>query len=310
MNTCHLVDQIPTDWGSKLRCHGVRGSQIGDAVAALSVYAWMRQYAPDCYTIWQLARKHIHAAPLFYNNPLISELSISDGNEGYGPRDIAQAGSCHLRFPLMPEHTPGEVWPNQRSFYAETFKMSGLPEGLYSAMSPEVRRPKLTRWFEVERKPRTIGYWPCAAYGQVQTLTIDGKRVVRSRNASRQWAEQLVERLTKEGYTVIQYGHPNDHADTGGSLASQDARSQPFMDQIIGSLGCDAVIGTDSGAGIALGAYGCPQISLLTNHYPGHSTNLTAFQPDNPNNISLVGEGSADNISIDTVIQTLKQVIS
>ncbi len=298
-----MTDQIPTNWGPMLRCHGVRGSQIGDSISALAVYAWLRQHAPDVYTIWQVARKHAHAVPLFYNHDLISELAISDCNEGYGPRDIAQANTCHVRLPLLPDHIPGEVWPNARSFYAETFAMSGLPVELYHAMDPVTRRPKLAQWFEVDKQPRTIGYFPCAAYGATQ--------IRRSRHATRPWAEALVARLRAEGWRVIQFGHLNDHADTGGGLgADVDARRQPFMTQIIGAVGCAAVIGTDSGAAIALAGYGIPQVSLLTDHYPNHTTNLTAFQPDNPNNVSLVGIGSADAIPIDTVVEMLKQVIS
>ncbi len=306
------MSDIPNNWGPLLRVHGVRGSQIGDAISALSVYAYLRQVAPDCHTIWQIARKHVHAAPLFYNNDLISELSISDCNEGYGPRDIAQANSCHIRLPLMPEHRPNEIWPNLRSFYAETFTMAGLDEPLYHSMSPEVRRPKLTQWFEVIKQPRTVSYWPCAAYGQPQMITMpDGSRQLRSRNASREWAVRLVQRLQMEGYRVIQCGHPNDYADCGGALgADADMRWVSFMDMIKISIGCDLSIGTDSGAGIALGAYSTNQITLLTNHYPGHITNLMAFAPDNPNNHSLVGLGSADAISIDEVMSTVKQLLS
>lgn len=305
------IDKIPKDWGPNFRVHGFRGSQIGDSIAALCLAAWIRERAPGCHTIWQIARKHVHALPLFYNNPLITELSVSDCDEGYGPRDVAQAQTCHLCFPLMPEHTPGEVWPNFRSFYAETFKMSGLDESLYHEMRSYDRRPKLTQWFEIEKKTKTIAYWPCAAYGQVQTLTIDGKRVVKSRNASRTWAAGLVMRLKSEGYTVIQCGHPRDYSDCGGALeGALDARHISFMDMIKLSIGCSLSIGTDSGAGIALGAYGIPQISLLTNHFPGHTVNLTAFQPDNPNNISLVGLDSADNITYDQVMDSVKALIS
>lgn len=297
------MNQIPTNWGPLLRAHGVRGSQIGDAVAALTVYAWLRQHAPDCYTIWQVARRHVHAAPLFYNQKDIAQLTISDCDEGYGPNDTHLVNTCQIRFPLMPDHTPGEVWPNLRSFYAETFTMSGLPEHLYHAMDPAARRPRLERWFKVDRQPKTIGYWPCAAYGQTQ--------IRRSRNASRDWAYLLVDRLKQEGRKVIQFGHPRDYADVGGGLnADIDARQQPFMDQIMASTAVDVVIGTDSGAGIALGAYGVPQVTLLTDHYPGHTTNLRAFEPDNPNNVSLVGVGSADNIPIESVLDALKTVTS
>jgi hypothetical protein len=302
---------LPT--GKAIRVFGSRGSQIGDSVAALTTYAYLRQRYPDCFTIWQVARKHLHAAPLFYENQLIDQLVISDCEEGYGPMDIALAETCQIRLPLMPEHNPQEIWPNLRSFYAETFIMSGLTMDDWRSVPEPSLRPRLTQWFRVERQPKTIGYWPCAAYGVPQTIWEDGKRIVKSRNASRPWAAELVKRLRAEGYKVIQFGHPRDYADCGGPLgADMCAHPHSFMTQIQMALGCDLNIGTDSGAAIALGAYGDGpnQISLLTNHYPGHNLNLTAFQPWNPNNHSFVGVGSADNISIDEVVEMAKQMTS
>ena len=289
-----------------LRVFGVRGSQIGDAVSALCVYAYVRHHYPDAYTIWQLARKHVHATPLFYNHDLINQLTISDGDEGYGPRDIALAKTCQVRFPLMPEHPEcAGGWPNRFSFYQETFRMAGLSMEQWKTVPENFLCPRLVQWFPVERFPKTIAYWPCAAYGATQ--------IRRSRHATRAWAESLVVRLLREGYNVIQFGHPNDHAETGGTLEGcyADVREEPFMEQIKRSLGCDVIIGTDSGAGIALGAYESNpnQISLLTDHYPGHITNLTAFEPWNPNNRSFVGVGSADNISVDDVVKMVNNMI-
>jgi ADP-heptose:LPS heptosyltransferase len=68
--------------------HGIRGSQIGDSVAALSVLNYLKLILPDSYVTWQVARKHIQAVPIFYNHPFIDRLAISDGNEGYGIKDI------------------------------------------------------------------------------------------------------------------------------------------------------------------------------------------------------------------------------
>lgn len=288
------------------RVHGFRGSQIGDTVAALTILNYVRHLYPETYTIWQVARKHVHAAPLFYNHELIDRLSISDCDEGYGPRDIALAKSCHVNFPLMPEHPECQLgWPNIRSFYQETFMMGGLTMQQWQKVPEAVLRPRLVQWFPVEHFPKTIAYWPCAAYGATQ--------IRRSRHATRAWAESLVARLVGEGYSVVQFGHPNDHAETGGTLEGcyADVRDEPFMEQIKRALGCEIIIGTDSGAGIALGAYedGPKQISLLTDHYPGHVTNLTAFQPWNPNNRPFVGVGSADNISVDEVVKMVHDMI-
>lgn len=298
-----MSSEIPQ--GKAMKVWANRGSQIGDCIASLALTAFMRQRFPDCYTHWQVARRHAHAIPLFYNHPLIDHLFVSDGDEGYGPRDWEIARLCHVHTPLMPEHPEPHIpWPNVRSFYQETFVMGGLTMDHWNSV-PDVNtlRPTLTPWFIVERRPKTVAYWPCAAYGQTQ--------IRRSRNASRPWAQALVTRLRAEGYSVLQCGHPNDYADCGGPLeGATDVRHLSFVDLIRASLGCDVVIGTDSGAGIAIGAYSHPQVTLLTDHFPGHTTNLEAFQPWNPNNRSLVGVGSADAIPLDSVLQGVHDVTS
>ncbi len=308
MDSISSKPSLPT--GKDIRVFGFRGSQIGDTVMAAPLMAWCRKRWPDCYIYWQVARKHSHAVPLWYNHPLIDQLVISDGNEGMGPRDIAIAQKCNVVFNVMPEHPePQVVWPNVRSIWAETFLMAGLPLSEYHSLSPYDQRAHLAQWFEVEKRPRkTIALWPCAQYGQVQAW--------HPRNASYYWYERLVAALRWDlGLDVYQMGHPNDFP--GGAplvgergITDKDLRHLSFMDQIKFSLGCGLVIGTDSGAGLAIGAYEqVPQISLLTNHYPGHTTNLTAFSTNSPLNRSIVGVGSADNISIGEVIKAVKEMV-
>lgn len=293
--------------GKDVRCWGVRGSQIGDIIMSLPILNWLERRFPDCYKHWQIARKHVHAAPLFYNHPLIDKLVISDGDEGMGPNDHAIASTCQIRFNVMPQHPePHVVWPNVRTIWEETWVMAGLPLSEYHALPVEQQRAKLVQWFKVEKQPKkTIAYWPCAQYGQVQAW--------HPRSASHKWAFELATRLQFQGYKVIQYGHPDDFKDCphNGAVCAVDAREVSFMDQVKESLGCDLVIGTDSGAGLVIGAYeSVPQISLLTNHYPGHNVNLKAFETNSPLNRSFVGVGSADNISIDEVISSVKEMIN
>ena len=157
-------------------------------------------------------------------------------------------------------------------------------------MSPDERRPKLEKWFNIDKRPaKTIALWPCAGYG-----------AENKRNPSKEWYGKLVEMLVREGMSVIQFGHPRDFS-IGGVT---DLREMAFFDQIKATLGCDLTISTDSGSGLIFGAYGANQISLLTNHFPYHTQNLTAFGPDNPNNINFVGMGSADRIDLNDVVNS------
>ncbi len=281
---------------SQLRVWGLRGGLIGDCVAALPVYALIEKRYPGAHKYWQISRKCSQAAPLFYNNPLVNELVISDCNEGMGPRDKAIAATCQIQFNVMPPgHPDGDDWINRRDLYAETAMMAGLGEADYAELTPDKKRPKLAQWFTVDRQPKTIALWPGARQGED-----------RKRHPDFEWYEGLVVRLAKEGYKTIHFGHPNDF---GGRVitGAEDGRHGVFFDQIRASIGC-LPIGTDSGSSIALGGYGIAQITLVTNHWPGHRTNLTALAPNNPNNVTFVSRDNHNGHDLEKVLDTIKQL--
>ncbi len=279
-----------------IRIWGCRGSLIGDMVCALPVYSWSEQRWPGSYKHWQVARKCSQAAPLFYNHDLIDRLVISDAKEGMGPADHAIASTCDVVFDVMPQHPEGDGWANKRDIYWETARMAGLTDADWHSLSPEDKRPHLVPWFELQRRPRKVAVWSGARQGEKQ------KRV-----ASPAWYQTLFRRLGQEDYQVYHCGHPND----GPSGAATDVRSDSFMDQIRLSLECDVVIGTDSGSLLAIAAYeSVPSISLLTNHIPGHTTNLHALAPNSPLNKVLFAAGDPDLITFDSVVAVIKEVTS
>lgn len=306
------LNSLPNNAGKNLRVWGIRGSRIGDQVFAIPVYSFLRRRKfPDCYTHFQIARRHaIASAPLWIDHPEIDKIVVSDCDEGMGPRDHAIAQTCHIRFDVMPRHPDGDLaWPNDYSVWEETWRMTGLPLHYYHELPKEFQTARLYQWFPVERQSRgTIALWPASNYGTKQEWC--------SRFPSRYWMIQLARRLTMEGFRVIQCGHPNDYSSDGGSLASDitgvmDVRNLDFFSQIRLSLGCDAVIGTDSGSTIVLAAYqSVPVIQLLTNHTPGHNRNLLAFASNSPTCLPIFAVGSADNIPIDDVVSKLKQSIT
>lgn len=274
--------------GKSFSIFGLRGSLLGDTVMTLPVLHLLRREHPDCYIYWQIARQHAHAAPLYFNHPNIDQIVISDCEEGMGPRDYEIASKCDIVFNVMPPCVDPYDWPMRRNIYEQAWVMQGLPLEAYYSLTPEQRRPSLTKWFNVVKQPKTIAIWPCAGYGREN-----------KRNPSQAWYNRLVAKLVAAGYQVNQYGHPRDFT----LSQTTDCRAMGFFDQVKATVGCDLVISTDSGSGLIFGAYGMAQISLLTPHFPGHTKNLEAFGPDNPNNRNFVGVGSADNIDIDQVVE-------
>lgn len=303
-----MTNQIPTNLGKNLKVFGVRGSRIGDTLMSVPVYAWVRKKFPDCFTYWQIARRHEAAIPLWLNHPLINELVVSDCEEGWGPRDVAIANTCRLVFDVMPKHPDGDRnWSHKYNIFEETWRMAGLPIEEYHALDDYSKRPHLTQWFETNKQPKkTVSIWPASNYGTKQDW--------HSRYPSRAWMISLVKRLVSEGYKVFQCGHPNDYANEGGSLSTDDTavfdvRHLSFFDQIKLSLGCSAIIGTDSGSTLVLASYeSVPTIQLLTDHMQGEKQLDLAFASNSPTNVPMFARGSADNINIDEVIATVKVV--
>ena len=98
-----------------------------------------------------------------------------------------------------------------------------------------------------------------------------------SRAPSEQWWREIIEDLIKQGWSIAHFGW---HEDTGSAWI--------------------------------FGAYGLPQITLLTNHFVQdgmkHTQNPTAFAPCNFNdlNVNLFSEGSCSNITHDRVFEAIK----
>lgn len=296
---------MKTDKNFKI--YGFRGSLIGDQIMTLPMLTYLEKRFPGSYKYFQISRKCAHAAPLYFNHPLIDKIVISDCEEGMGPNDIKIAKECDIVFNVMPQHPMQQDWPNFRNIFEETWVMGGLPLSEYNLLTEEEKRPKLVKWFNVEKQtPKTIALWPCAGYGRENT-----------RNPSEKWYLSLINLISKEGYNIIQFGHPNDYNFNQTINIQKEwfkinfncLNSLPFFEQIKMSLGCDLAIATDSGSSLVLGAYEMPQITLLTNHFPNHVQNLEAFATNNPNNINFVSLNGADNTDIIKVVEKVKEIV-
>lgn len=292
--------------GKNFKIWGVRQSLIGDSIMALPILNYLEEKIPNSYRYWQIAKKCAQSAPIYFNHPLIDQIVISDCNEGMGPRDLEIAKTCDLKFNTMPSHPFESDWPNYRNIYEETWVMAGLPLAEYHSLSNEQKRPKLERWFDIEKRVGTIALWPCAGYGREN-----------KRNPSKMYYYCLIAALCNAGFKVIQFGHPNDYNFLDYMESAQAhikdnffvMNNLSFFEQIKMSLGCGLAIATDSGSSLVLGAYEMPQITLLTNHFPNHIRNLEAFASNNPNNFNFVSINGPDNIDFLKVVEKVKEIL-
>jgi len=292
--------------GKNFRIFGIRQSLIGDSIMALPLLTLLEKMQPDSYKIWHIARKCSQSAQLYFNHPLIDKILITDCDEGFGQKDEEEMRKCDVRFNTTPPFHSSADWPNNYNIYEETALMAGFTLEQYNTLTDEEKRPKLIKWFNVEKqRPKTIALWPCAGYGNEN-----------KRNPSELFYLALIGGLSLYGYKIIQFGHPKDYnLQSLVNVCDQHVKDNfsvinhlSFFDQIKMTLGCDLVISTDSGSGLIFGAYEMPQISLLTNHFPNHTKNFTAFSPNNINNTNFIGIRSPDNIDVLKVLAKVKEL--
>ncbi|MEK6881862.1 MAG: hypothetical protein AABY22_19750, partial [Nanoarchaeota archaeon] len=246
---------------------------------------------------------------LYINHPLIDKIHITEFDEKMGDSDIALANSCNLKFDLTPKHKFGEPgtseassWWNYKNIFQETFEMSGLDLQEYNSMPPELQKPRLYQWFDINRFDKVIGVWPFSGYSREF-----------GRSPTVNWYNDLFKELIIKGYTIYHFGHfnePNFDKIQRECGYYRNYTKLPFFNQIIMALGCQCNINCDQGTGIAIGAYGFPQISLLIKNAPLHFQKFDSFGPLNYNdlNINLLGLNGQDSIKIEDVLAAVDQL--
>ena len=250
-------------------------------ITALPILDILEQKYPQSYKTWFIQKKCSNATPLFINHPLIDKIIIGELDEGLTETETNYKESCHIIIETSPKVIDNE-WYNFRNHVDESILMAG-----FKTTDAVNKIPKLNKWFKKEKANGIVAIWAFSGYGQNSL-----------RNPSLSWWSKACEILIKTGFKLVQLGHDYDPPIYKGI---KRLKGVSFFDQIRFSLGCEFVVGTDSGSQWAIGAYGAPQIILFTNWMPHHWTNLEALCPTNCNDlqIRLFGHQNCDNIPHD-----------
>jgi len=265
-------------------------SLIGDCIMSLPILDHLKTIYPNSYIYFSLAKKCQQAKFLFENHPNIDEVKISDYEEELGPSDFEIIKNCDIVINPRPNHPLEFDWYNHRSCVQETFIMAGLDLKNLKTL------PKLNLLKPRKELKNTIAFWPFAGYG---------KGI--SRSPSKEWWERLLSRF--KNFQIFQFGSEQDpHIDTPNLIRNNHKN---FEQQILESLNCSIIIGTDSGSMWVTGAYGvAPQINLLTNWLPGHFKNFSALAPEGEKCYNFFAQGSCDNISTTDVQNKIIELIN
>jgi hypothetical protein len=301
---------------------GMSFSLIGDLIAGLPQLNYFEKKYPGSYKYWGIHKKMSHAAPLFYNHPLIDRIKITDTWGGFGENDYELASQCEFTTRQLDHKNktllnarPEDYWYNDHDIVEQLARMSGIYD-IQEILTEEELRPQLSQWFEADfdfieknegyTKSRTksnlipsksIVIWPFSGYGHWP-----------SRSPSTQWWNTLVDTLVNNNFTIFHCGWIEEP-----HLSNLDnyvrCVNLPFFEQIKISLATKLAVGADSGSMWTLGAYSHPAIHLMTNWRDGHTTNFSAMNPVNIKGISYFAPPSSDQWPHNDILNNIWEII-
>lgn len=280
-------------------------SRYGDIICHLPFLTYLKKVYPNSYISFYIDKTCSSISPFLINYFFIDNLIISSETDRFNQNDLSF--EYDIYFNPYSQLTRPDYY-NFHGVLQENFIMTEIygggriPKETYNFLTDEERTPKLSPYFHIQRFPKTIAIWPFSGYSQGNSIGLS------LRSPSLQWWNSLVGIL--KGYNILQFGYPKSELINHPSII--DRRNLSLFDAVIESLGCDLVIGTDSGSQWIIGAYGHNQICLYTNYQYNHFRNLHAMVPTNSkgNIISLFGEKGINNILPEQVLENVKRIIN
>ena len=295
---------------------GVSFSLIGDLIVGLPQLTYFEKKYPGSYKYWGIHKKMSHAAPLFYNHPLIDRIKITDTWGGFGEYDYKLASDCdittrdidHERKTLL-NARPEDYWYNRHDIIEQIARMSGISD-IREVLTEEELRPKLYKWFDADFDAieKNEGYTKArTSSGKIPNKSIviwpfSGYNHWPSRSPSPHWWNVLVDTLINNGFTVFHCGWIEEP-----HVSNLDGYNRcvdlSFFEQVKISLATNLAIGADSGSMWTLGAYSFPAIHLMTNWRDGHVENFSAMNPVNVNGTSFFASPMTDGWNHQEVLE-------
>lgn len=274
----------------KIKIFGVRMSLIGDCIMSLPILDYLKNKYPNSYIYFSLAKKCQQAKFLFENHPLIDEVKITDFDEDLGPTDFEIIKNCDIFINPKPPQPSVQDWYNYKNCLEITFILAGIDTVNLKT------KPKLTIKNKDTKLANSIAVWPLAGYGSGN-----------NRSPSKNWWESMLSKFPDK--KIYQFGHPKDYKIELPNVIHLNEKN--FEEQILKSLNCSIILGTDSGSMWVTGAFGeVPQINLLTNWLPNHIKNPYALAPIGEKCFNFFAEGSCDNIDVSEVADKILELIN
>ncbi|MEK6880494.1 MAG: hypothetical protein AABY22_12835, partial [Nanoarchaeota archaeon] len=233
-----------------------RPNRYGDIILSLPHLNWLEKQYPDSYKVAAISPACKQIIPLLYNHPLINNIYVTENDENFTVEDILKSGSFgsfdeyYNPFPQVTD----SGWFNKRHISLELFIMNcdllnnerrTLLE--YNSLDEQDKFPKLNPWFKSNKHKNCIAILPETGYGNLDST-------IKQRSPTKEFWTSLTDPLVKRGYHILQFGHPKSEKLEHKNI--EDCRNLSFFDMIKEILGCELLIGTDTGAMHVINAYG------------------------------------------------------
>lgn len=287
---------------------GARPQILGDTLFTEVILNYWKNLYPDSEITWILARKCRQALKFWQNHPKISNILISKDLEGeiyeidgkiYNQRTDNLPFDVRIANFNPPAPTDYTYNSENSNCVTLAWKMASLDLKDYYNLPENQQRPRLYKTGPVFKYKKTIAVWCFAGYG-----TQD------NRSPSEEWWKETIQKLIERGYVVFHFGHPKEpKLSTHYNYFCMT--DMELYDQVMISIGCDAIVGTDSGSMWLCGAFGqAPLISLNTYSFAGHHQNPCALAPMHysKKQINLFDPNSCSHIPIEEVLKSIKDL--
>ena len=283
----------------------VRPSLVGDCIASLPLTTYLKKIFPNCYQVAYIDKKCVSVIPFLTNHPNIDEIYVSELTDKISKINEEYFNNFDIVFEPFPP-VINSFWFNEINLVESLFRMNivrwhGRINPIeFNKLTKEEKYPKLFQYFDIPRFNKTIAIWGETGYG-------NNDPTIKQRSPPKEFWTELIDDLNKLGFQIRQYGHPKS-ASLGSCV--KDCRNLSLFDAVKESLGCDLILGTDSGSQHILAAYGARQCILYTNWRENHVRNFEALLPINfKNNLISLYFPDITNIDKNVVIDTVKQLI-
>lgn len=284
-------------------------TQIGDSVCSLTAARYIKKIFPDSYSVATLDPRTRELAPLLLNHPDIDRIYITQKEEGYTEMEEKWASTFDFNLPLFGHYVPDDwgktISPREANFrlrFQYQPRDSSLSGDGWNTLTEEEKKPKLERWFNIERHNKLVVIAPFVGYNLNDEIT-------RMRSPSVEWWKPVVEMLFEMGFTIAQIGlskSPLIHNyPTAYNTKFSDKRDLSLLESVKLALSSDLFIGACGGMSMIINAYGHKSICPYTNW---KKTAISeALLPINWKDqlIPLYGQNGVNSITLENVHQAV-----